>query len=90
MHYVLTDDDAIPYCSDTCARTDPRYAGWYGAQEGTDSTEYCASCGVRCSIGLSSGCTWVCVPLVVAVIMDYTADHCAHGLPMAVAVSTRS
>ena len=38
-HIVLKSDsegqivDLVHYCSDTCAKTDEDYAGWYGAHE---------------------------------------------------------
>lgn len=36
------------YCSDLCAKTDPDYAGWYGAVELSDplmTTMPCEACG---------------------------------------------
>jgi hypothetical protein len=51
MHYILIEDadgnltDALPHCSDACARTHPTYAGWNGAHE-TLTTEFCHACGV--------------------------------------------
>lgn len=32
------------YCSDSCAKTDPLYAGWYGCHE-TTGPEVCLACG---------------------------------------------
>ena len=50
MHIVIHTDtdgdttDVSTYCTDSCARTNPDYAGWYGAQEpGPD--DVCAACG---------------------------------------------
>ena len=44
--------DVIYFCSDSCHRsycsthTDLTYEGWNGCQEGGDSVEFCAACGV--------------------------------------------
>ncbi len=57
MHYHLIEDkdgqlvDLVPLCSDACHRGwcethGVPYTGWNGAQEGGDSVEYCANCGV--------------------------------------------
>lgn len=50
MHIVIidTDDgtDVYTYCSDSCARTNPAYAGWYGAQEAAMG-DICEACGVE-------------------------------------------
>lgn len=38
-HFVLIEDadqqlvDVKVYCSDSCAKSSPAYAGWFGAQE---------------------------------------------------------
>lgn len=38
-HFVLLEDakgeleDVEVYCSDNCAQTSPKYAGWYGCME---------------------------------------------------------
>lgn len=50
MHIVIHTDadgdttDVSTYCTDSCARTDPDYAGWYGAQEPSPD-DVCAACG---------------------------------------------
>lgn len=53
-HLVLIEDktgdlvDLNYYCSDSCARTDKNYAGWYGCYELT-TPENCNACGVALS-----------------------------------------
>lgn len=55
-HIVIITDaedqtiDVHHYCSDHCARTDPAYSGWYGAQEYA-ATE-CLHCGAPCGSSL--------------------------------------
>jgi len=50
MNIVLITDsrgdtvDCHTYCSDTCAQTDPLYAGWFGCVEASDDTA-CQHCG---------------------------------------------
>lgn len=50
MHIVIETDaddqtiDTRPYCSDSCARTDRDYAGWFGAQE-PRAGDVCTACG---------------------------------------------
>ena len=50
MHIVIHTDgndettDISTYCTDTCARTNPQYAGWYGAQD-PGPYDVCAACG---------------------------------------------
>lgn len=57
MHYHHIDDedgnlcDLVPFCSDSCHRDwceahKVPYNGWNGANEGSDSPEFCAYCGV--------------------------------------------
>jgi hypothetical protein len=58
MHYHITENgdgnvvDLIPFCSDAChreycaAHSDLEYHGWNGCQEGGDTVEFCAQCGV--------------------------------------------
>lgn len=36
--------DRHQYCSDSCAQTDPAYAGWYGCVE-QELDEHCLNCG---------------------------------------------
>jgi hypothetical protein len=86
MHEVMIEDssgeliDTIPYCSDSCARTDSAYAGWFGCVE-TGQDAWCASCGARCSVDSEGECTWECLPVVVNVFPGYDSDPCQHGLP---------
>jgi hypothetical protein len=88
MHYVSIEDETgdlvelTPYCSDSCASTDPLYAGWFGAQESADYVEWCARCGVRVSIGTEEGCDWECLPNVVALAyVREDPEPCKHGVP---------
>ena len=47
-HFVVESDaqgnvlDCKVYCSDSCARTNPSYGGWFGAQE-VEFTTYCSN-----------------------------------------------
>jgi hypothetical protein len=51
-HFVDIDDkngdvvDRRYYCSDSCASTDPKYQGWYGANE-LFSNEICEACSTQ-------------------------------------------
>ena len=50
MHIVIIEDehgnteDVVTFCSDSCARTHPAYAGWHGAHEASPG-DVCESCG---------------------------------------------
>jgi hypothetical protein len=38
--------DALYYCSDTCAKSNPAYAGWYGCVE-LDFGQGCDNCSAQ-------------------------------------------
>lgn len=50
-HLVFVEDaqgdllDLEVYCTDSCAKTSPLYAGWNGAQEISDLYAKCKNCG---------------------------------------------
>ena len=74
--------DVIPFCSDACQREycrshpDIEYDGWHGSQEGGDSVEYCASCGVVC---WGHDCDCQRDNVVVNRFPSETGEKCEHG-----------
>ena len=67
MNAVMIEDvlgdlvDLHYYCSDSCARTDPAYAGWYGCVEGDEECENCGTdCGEPMSNRVSRQGSWGC------------------------------
>lgn len=93
MHYHHIEDEdgdlaaVVPFCCDSChrgwcAENGATYGGWNGCQEGSDSPEWCAQCGVRCGIG-SEGCDADCLTTVVNLLTPIPGN-CAHGLPFTI------
>ena len=98
MHYILTESDAIPTCSDACSRdyceqAGIPYEGWNGCHDGPECVddcvpyypEYCAACGVRCNIGFASECVDDCVPFERNILPgNYAGEYCPHGHALAI------
>lgn len=89
-HYIedSTGDlvDIVPFCCDAChhdwcADNGVPYAGWSGCNEGGDSQEFCASCGVYCGggTGEDSPCDCQCENIVVNRILSTDGKKCEHG-----------
>lgn len=57
MHVVIVEDDKgdtidiREYCTDTCAKNDPHYAGWNGAHEKPEYASICQYCASYISTG---------------------------------------
>ena len=86
-HYVNAPNgdrtDVIPLCSDSCHREyDAKhkldYEGWNGTQEGSDSNEYCANCGVIVSCG-EDACEHQRDNVVVNRFTTTEGEICEHG-----------
>lgn len=72
MHiHILSDPktgdttDVIPFCCDNCHAdwchdNGVKYDGWFGCQEGGDSQEFCAQCGVYCGGGTGENAPCEC------------------------------
>jgi hypothetical protein len=88
MHYHYIEDnkgdlvDLVPFCSDSChvawcESNAETYGGWNGCQEGGDSVEFCANCGVV------TGGTYECDEqrdnVVVNRVLSTDGEKCSHG-----------
>ena len=87
MHYVDTNDGDVQraYCSDSCARTDPDYAGWNGCHENPEAAEYCIACGTLANANPDCGCFTV----VVSRFPTDRTEYCDHGNPLQLATIER-
>ena len=89
MHYHVVENgpgnvvDLIPFCSDACHReycgthADLHYDGWNGCQEGGDSVEFCANCGV--AAGGTFACNCQRDNVVVNRFVCADGERCEHG-----------
>ena len=89
MHVHLIENgennivDVIYFCSDACHKeycnkhSDLTYDGWNGCQEGGESVEFCANCGVV------AGGTYECDcqqdNVVVNRFLSEEGEKCEHG-----------
>jgi len=87
IHIVENGDgnvvDVIPFCSDSChraycaAHADLPYGGWNGCNDGGDSVEFCAQCGVVA--GGTCECDCQRDNVVVNRFASDAGDKCQHG-----------
>jgi len=75
--------EIIPFCSDACHQDycerhpDLKYEGWNGCNEGGDSVEFCAECGVVAGGAYECDCQRDNV--VVNRIGREHGEQCKHG-----------